>query len=411
MLRSQVKKGKNLQYSKQNLENAVIAVQCGESIRLASVKYGIPKSTIGDRISGRFDISKPIVHGRPPAIPNEIEKKIVESVKMAAKMGVGLSRKQILARTHILCKRIKIQTTYDNFKAGKDWWVGVKRRHPEITLRKPEKLSTVRARMLNPSVVDNYFKDLEKVISELGINGNEIWNCDETGLNFEHTPPKIVTERGSTSVVGKTSQKSSNLTILACVNAAGRAMPPLIITKGKTGKSLHGFKTTDAPAGTVWSFQEKGWITDDIGEQWFNDVFLSNCGSKRPQLLIFDGHSSHETLAIIERAIDENIILLSLPPHCTHYLQPLDRSVFGPFKKSYNEHCSDFMSEHPLHVVNKWTFPSLLNKAWESSFTEANIRSGFAACGIFPLNRAAIPVSAFTPSVSTDVTNKNGLYG
>ena len=213
MLRSQVKNGKNLQYSKQNLENAVIAVQCGESIRQASVKYGIPKSTIGDRISGRFDISKPIVHGRPPAIPNEIEKKIVESVKMAAKMGVGLSRKQILARTHILCKQIKIQTTYDNFKAGKDWWVGVKRRHPEITLRKPKKLSTVRARMLNPSVVDNYFKDLEKVISELGINGNEIWNCDETGLNFEHTPPKIVTERGSTSVVGKTSQKSSNLTI------------------------------------------------------------------------------------------------------------------------------------------------------------------------------------------------------
>ena len=410
MLRAPLKRGKILQYNRQDLENAVKAVEAGDSIRQASVKYGIPRSTIGDRISGRFDIKEPVVHGRPPAIPFAVENKIVASVKMAAKMGVGLSRKQILTRTYILCKRIKMQTSYPNFKAGKDWWEGVKRRHPEITLRKPEKLSTVRARMLNPVVVENYFNDLERVISELGVSETEIWNCDETGLNFEHNPPRVVTERGANSVVGKTSQKSSNLTIMACVNGGGSVMPPLVITKGKTVKSLHGFKTSDAPVGTVWSFQEKGWITDEIGEKWFDDVFLKHCGPKRPQLLIFDGHSSHETLAIIERAIGENIALLSLPPHCTHYLQPLDRSVFGPFKKSYNEHCSDFMSEHPLHVVNKWTFPSLLMKAWQCSFTEANIRSGFASCGICPVNRAAVPASAFAPSASTDIPAVNGLY-
>ena len=208
----------------------------------------------------------------------------------------------------------------------------------------------------------------------------------------------------------QTSQKSSNLTLMACINGAGSAMPPLVITKGKTVKSVHGYKTSDAPRGTVWSFQDKGWITEDIGENWFDEVFLKHCGPKRPQLPIFDGHSSHETLAIIERAMEENIALISLPPHCTHYLQPLDRSVFGPFKTSYNDHCSDFMSEHPLHVVNKWTFPSLLNNAWQSAFTEANIRSGFASCGICPVNRNAIPDSAFAPSASTDIPLASGLY-
>ena len=162
MLRAPLKRGKILQYNRQDLENAVKAVEAGDSIRQASAKYGIPRSTIGDRISGRFDIKEPVVHGRPPAIPFAIENKIVASVKMAAKMGVGLSRKQILTRTYILCKRIKMQTSYPNFKAGKDWWEGVKRRHPEITLRKPEKLSTVRARMLNPVVVENYFNGLEE---------------------------------------------------------------------------------------------------------------------------------------------------------------------------------------------------------------------------------------------------------
>ncbi|XP_060564207.1 uncharacterized protein LOC132723495 [Ruditapes philippinarum] len=256
--------------------------------------------------------------------------------------------------------------------------------------------------MLNHVVVENYFNDLGKIIQDLNLSSINIWNCDETGLNFEHCPVNVIAERGTT-VVSKTSQKSSNLTIMACVNAAGDAMPPLIITKGKTVKSLHGFKTIDAPKDTVWSYQEKGWITDEIGERWFNQVFIKQCGPKRPQLLVFDDHSSHETLAIIERAIEENIILLSLPPHTTHYLQPLDRSVFGPFKKAYNEKCSEFISEHPLHVVNKHSFPSLLTKAWDDAFTQSNVKSGFASCGIWPVNRFAIPNDAFMPSSVTDV--------
>lgn len=90
----------------------------------------------------------------------------------------------------------------------------------------------------------------------------------------------MVTVRGTMSVVGKTSLKSSNLTTMACVNGSGNAMPPLIITKGKTQKSVHGYNTADVPKGTVWGYQEKGWITDDIGEQLFNSVFLKHCGPK-----------------------------------------------------------------------------------------------------------------------------------
>lgn len=190
-------RGKILNYNHQDLENAVRAVERGDSIRHASKTYNVPKSTIGDRLSGRFDIQIPPVHGRPPAIPKDIEDKIVESVKKAAEMGVGLSRKQMLDRTNSLYKRLKLTTSYPKFHAGKDWWQGVRRRHPEITLRKPEKLSTVRARMLNQSVVDSYFDALEKIVAELGVTDNEIWNCDETGLNFEHSPGRVVTVRGA----------------------------------------------------------------------------------------------------------------------------------------------------------------------------------------------------------------------
>ena len=96
-------------------------------------------------------------------------------------------------------------------------------------------------------------------------------------------------------------------------------MPPMLIAKGKTQRSFHTFNTTASPPGTVWTYQKNGWITDDIDKQWFDEFLLRNCGTERPQLLITDV-SGYESLAIIERDIEENITLLTLPPHCTHYL-------------------------------------------------------------------------------------------
>jgi hypothetical protein len=87
----------------------------------------------------------------------------------------------------------------------------------------------------------------------------------------------------------------------------------MFIVKGKTSKSSHGFNTQQSPTGSMWGFQDKGWMTDALGEIWFRDIFLKHCGSARPQLLILDGHSSHETLAILDMAMQENIHILSLP--------------------------------------------------------------------------------------------------
>lgn len=160
---------------------------------------------------------------------------------------------------------------------------------------------------------------------------------------------------------------------MACVNAAGNKMSPLFIVKGKTSRSLHGFNTLAAPQGTRWHYQANGWMNDEIGERWFEDVFLMECGKERPQLLILDGHSSHESLSIIELAIQNNIHILSLPPHTTHALQPLDRCVFGPLNNAYNTACSDFLNQNPLNAINKWSFPGVLAAAWKTALNKVNI--------------------------------------
>ena len=113
--------------------------------------------------------------------------------------------------------------------------------------------------------------------------GHWKWNL-ELRWNFEHMPGQVVTVRGARSVVDKTSQKSSNITIIACVSASGAAIPPLIITKGKTPKSLYGYKTKQ--------YQEKAWITDEIGEQPY---FLSTVVLRGPyySYLMAIRHTKH----------------------------------------------------------------------------------------------------------------------
>ncbi|XP_065654612.1 uncharacterized protein LOC136081239 [Hydra vulgaris] len=153
------------------------------------------------------------------------------------------------------------------------------------------------------------------------------------------------------------------ITVIAAVNAAGKTIPPYLIPKGKTIKSLQTFNTSDAPVGSKCSVSETGSTKQGIAYLWFTNTFLPNIGTNRPQVLIVDDHNSHNSVELLSVAIDNNIEIVEMPAHCSHWLQPLDRT-----------------------------------KAWDQALTAANIISGFQSCGIFPYNPSAIPYEAFLPN-------------
>lgn len=119
-----------------------------------------------------------------------------------------------------------ISTGYSKFHAGTDWFEGLKRRYPELVLRKPEQLPSVRERMLNPEVLICYFGELSTIVTQGNFDSHpqRIWNCDEIVLL------RVYVDKGEQCVVSKTSAKSSNITDMACVNA---------IREGKSPKKPH----------------------------------------------------------------------------------------------------------------------------------------------------------------------------
>lgn len=273
---------KILNYEHESIIKATEAVRNGSmSIRAAAATFGVPKSTVADKISGRSDLETNI--GRRPALPQSVETKVVNSVLEASKRGMGISCRQLFARTGNLCKRMNA-APFKNSTPGRGWWHGLKQRHPELSIRKPEKLGNSRARMLNPTVVSKYFVELEAILTKFVLKDKPglIWNCDETGKQFQHTPIKIISQKGARNVVSRVSENRTNITIMACVNGVGQKMVPMVIVKGKTSASLHGIQVGEAPKGTVFAFQESGWMTEELGERWFRDVFLKHCGPERP---------------------------------------------------------------------------------------------------------------------------------
>ncbi|CAC5378343.1 unnamed protein product [Mytilus coruscus] len=293
-------------YQKQSpmLQRAIEAVRSNQmSIRKAADHYGVKKSTLGDHVSGKIATGRK--SGRSTVFELDVEKQIVAKAQLVSQQGFGVSRKQLMRKAGQLARTMKLKTPFKKGIPGQAWWDGFRQRNPELVLRKPEKLASTRARNLNKPVVDNYFKDLDNTLTELNLRDspNAIWNMDETNSNMEHTPAKKCSRKGVKSVPGLVSNSRESVTVVACISAAGIAMPPMNVVKGKTEKSLNGFNRSEGPENAVWAFQKNAWIDDAGCLKWFHEVFLQNCGPKRPQLLIVDQHRSHEALDLLEEGL------------------------------------------------------------------------------------------------------------
>ena len=188
------------------------------------------------------------------------------------------------------------------------------------------------------------------------------------------------------------------MTVVAAIRADGQALPPMCVVKGKTKLSVESFDVHLGPSNCQWTWQERGWMENSLGLEWFKNIFLANCSKERPVLLLLDSHSSHEVLEILELAKEEGIHIMALPPHTTQRLQPLDTNIFMPFKAKYNEACNTFMNDNPNKVIDKHSFPLMLSKAWEVFDSTELIKKSFKSTGIYPCNPSAINDDAFTPA-------------
>lgn len=212
---------------------------------------------------------------------------------------------------------------------------------------------------------------------------------------------KILACKGAKQVGSATSgERGVNVTIIACVNAIGNSVPPLYIFPRVFYKD---FMIKGAPPGSVGSAHPSGWSNKIIFLEYLRHFIKHvNCSSNNKVLIILDNHESHVNIEAINLAKQNGIVLLTLPPHTSHKLQPLDRSVFGPYKTYYNTACADWMRCHPGKPISIYDVAEISGIAYPLAFTPLNIQSGFRVSGIWPVNENVFQEHEFMGSSVTD---------
>lgn len=404
-------------WKEEDMKKAVDGVLAGKfSFREASSFFTVPKSTLQDRVKhlkeGKCTQMAPSMGRFKNTFTDTIEDELVNHIKDLDNRMLPLTKSEFLKLVFDLAEHMKIQHRFNKTKrsAGNKFYREFMKRHPEFSLRSPESTSLQRATGFNKLQVNLFFSKYEELLNKHSFLPNRIFNCDETGVSIVHENSlKVMSIKGKKQVSKLTSgERGRNITVLLCINAAGdQFIPPLFVfPRARIDLKLK----KDAPEGSIFDAQDSGWITVSGFLKWL-EAFVKHVHPTKesPVLLILDGHSTHKDLQVILFAKENYVHMLSLPPHTTHKLQPLDRTIMKPFKAVFNEACGTWMQTYGRLglKISEQDICGLVNKAFTAVCRMELAKSAFKCTGIYPFNRNIFKDIDFLPSLNRTLPEEN----
>lgn len=317
------------------------------------------------------------------------------------KMLFGLSTVEIRKLAFDLAEKQALPHRFKNQTAGKTWLKIFLRRHPELTVRTPEPTSLGRSAGFNKANVDRFFDLYKAELDKHHYTADRVYNMDESGLTVVHKPGKVLAQRGQKQVGKITSgERGETMTVICAVGASGTYVPPMLIYKRKRMSEL---LMKGSPPESIGTCSSNGWINSELFVKWLNHFIAAVKPTEdKKVLLIMDGHGSHKSLEAIDIARSQGLVLICLPPHTTHRMQPLDRTIYGPLKVNYNAECDKWMTQNAGRRISQYDQASLFGAAYIRTATMDKAISGFRCSGLWPYNPDVFGAEDFLPSMVTD---------
>ena len=227
---------------------------------------------------------------------DEEEAALVKYIITMSKLFHGLTKMQTKQLAYKFARNKNIKTPQNWIRdeaAGEDWLKGFRKRKAGITLRQPEPTSLARAAAFNRQNVEKFFHNLREVYTRgNNICPHNIFNLDETGVSTVQKLRQVFAQARTKQVERITSgERGENVTMCACVNATGNALPPAFVFPRVHFKA-HMLK--GAPTGSLGLSCSSGWMNSDVFPEVLKHFIGHMVVSKQNLgLLILDNHSSH----------------------------------------------------------------------------------------------------------------------
>nr|XP_022899813.1 uncharacterized protein LOC111413165 [Onthophagus taurus] len=393
-------KGTRANWNAEMMTEALELIRKSHSPRYVEKPCGIPRTTLRNHIK-TGDAKRKL--GQRPLLNEEQEADLESIIIRMSRVGLPLTPRTVRRSVFRFCQEANIGHKFNNEKelAGFTWYKSFLKRHPNIAKRKPQMMNITRAQKLNPTIVQDHFSKLDTVLRELNLKHSPqfIYNLDEKGCRLTlHHAHKVLAEKGERRIHLLANEHAENVTLVACVNALGQAVPPMIIFKGLRKKDTY---SDNLPPGSTVQMSAKGSMTRELFIVW-----LQHFAKFKPAgrvLVVIDGASCRLDISIVEEAEKLDVSLYCLPSNTTHELQPLDKAVF----RSFEQYCDTELLNYweatnvPCQTLKKDRFGIVFNKVWQQCMSISNIQNGFPATGIYPFDPSVIPENAFSPSLLT----------
>ncbi|KAI4455465.1 hypothetical protein MML48_9g00002322 [Holotrichia oblita] len=279
-------KKKLFQYKTENLTTALHQIRENKmKIREASRMYGVPKTTLIDRFSGR--------------VPEKLRRPGPQPL-----LGMKIScNKNMLWDTVAQIDKDSGLNLFKGKRPGQTWYLSFLKRNPEISRSEAESVNKARA-IVTKEFIQKWFTDLKQYLEEQKMmdifeDPNRIFNGDESGFALCPKSGKVLGPRGFKNMYTvKLSNDKEIITVLIFFNANGSIAPPLAIFPYiRPPRSL----INNLPNNWIVGKSEKGWMTSDVFYEYIANDFhtwvLEN-QIKKPLLIFVDGHKSHMTLSL-----------------------------------------------------------------------------------------------------------------
>lgn len=238
------------------------------SIHAAAKKFNIPRPTLQNRIHKRSKA------GPDPVLTAEEEKTIVEWI-------FGNQARGFPRRKHEVCGVVKEfldncpRNIFLNNLPGDKWYNTFLKRHPEVSVRTPEPVTSASATVSENDIrcwfgqIETYFK--EKNITDLLEDPTRIFNGDESGFLLCPKGGTVLAPKGAKNVYETDRGRAKeSVTVMFSFSANGLIVPPTIVFSYKRVPK----EVLDSiPQGIFYTKTDSGWMTTEAFLYYIREVF------------------------------------------------------------------------------------------------------------------------------------------
>lgn len=224
-----------------------------------------------------------------------------------------------------------------DFKASTGWLQKFKFRHGIRDLLKLQKESLLPT---DSSDVKKFKKTLRLFVEKEGLSQDDVYNADETGLNWKALPKtSFVSYQESVEALDSIIYKE-RVTVMACTNSSGTHKLPILVIEKE--KKLQCFKNiTSLPV--TYAAQKRAWMNSMLFLDWFKNNFIKNVKKWRQDrnktgkvLLLLDSAYCHPSIELLN-SIDLNFRVMYFQPNVASLIQPMNQGVIKKLKIMYRK--------------------------------------------------------------------------